>query len=203
VWATADVAAELRRLALLAVVCSLLGAVANGQGKTQPSSRSTAVCRVDSLPAPIQHHLQQEFAEWRIQEVSDLNPRARERWNGEKVLTCPGIASGHFESPATLSFALLLVAKANADAGFKFVVFSVSADKSAYKVTILDKADAGRANRFIAAVPVSKFFDEASRKRFKAFNSDAILQFDSAENEYEVDVYYFSEARYRNNPVDY
>jgi len=29
------------------------------------------------------------------------------------------------------------------------------------------------------------------------------LLFDSAEKEYEVDVYYWSEGRYRHDPVDY
>ena len=63
--------------------------------------------------------------------------------------------------------------------------------------------ESGAANYFLRGMPIGKFFDEASKKRFRAHTADVILLFDSAEEEYEVDVYYWSEGRYRHDPVDY
>ena len=62
---------------------------------------------------------------------------------------------------------------------------------------------AGAANYFVRGTSIGKFFDQASKKRFNAHTSDVILLFDSAEKEYEVDVYYWSEGHYRHDPVDY
>jgi hypothetical protein len=190
-------------LGLTLLSYSLLTGVAIGQVNKPVSNEAGALCRVDALPAAIQRHLQQEYSSWRVQEVSDVSAQARGRWESDKPLSCPGIASGHFESASTRSYALLLVAKANTEEGYKFVVFSESADRSDYKFTILDTANAGRANFFVTAAPIKKFFDEPSKKRFKAFSPDGILEFDSAEKEYGVAIYYFSEGRYRNDPIDY
>jgi hypothetical protein len=62
---------------------------------------------------------------------------------------------------------------------------------------------AGAANYFIRATPIGKFFDQASKNRFKAHASDVILLFDSAENESGVDAYYWSQSHYRHDPIDY
>jgi hypothetical protein len=159
---------------------------------------------LDSLPPVIQRHLREEYGSWTVQEVANLSPRARERWNSEKPLECPGIAVGHFESAQTLSYALLLVPLSHADAGYRFVVFSQRPGQSDYEARILDKLDeSGAANYFLRGVPIGKFFDEASKKRFHAHSADVILLFDSAEKEYGVVVYYWSENHYRNDPVDY
>jgi hypothetical protein len=65
------------------------------------------------------------------------------------------------------------------------------------------RREAGAANYFVRGTPIGKFFDQASKKRFNAHGSDIILLFDSADKEYEVDVYYWSDGHYRHNPVDY
>ena len=76
--------------------------------------------------------------------------------------------------------------------------------QSDYEAKLLDKSDeAGAANYFVRGTPIGKFFDQPSKKRFNAHASDVILLFDSAEKEYEVDVYYWSESHYRHDPVDY
>jgi hypothetical protein len=114
------------------------------------------------------------------------------------------MAVGHFESAQMPSYALLLVPTANADAGYRFVVFSQSPGQSDYEARILEKWDgSGATNYFLRGTPIGKFFDQASKKRFNAHTPDVILLFDSAEKEYEVDVYYWSEGHYRHDPVDY
>ena len=173
-------------------------------GQQAPGKQAPLLCGLDSLPAAIQRHLREEYGSWKIQETSNLSPRARGRWESEKPLECPGIAAGHFESAQTLSYALLLVSQGHADAGYRFVVFSQKPGQSDYEASILDKLDeSGATNYFLRGMPIGKFFDEASKKRFQAHSADVILLFDSAENEYEVDVYYWSENRYRHDPVDY
>ncbi len=180
----------------------LPAALAFGQ---QPASKQEpSLCQLDSLPSPIRHRLRQEYGSWRVQEAANLSQRGHERWESEKPLRCPGIAVGSFESAQTPSYALLLVPTVNADAGYRFVVFSQRPGQSDYEATLLDKLDeAGAANYFVRGIPIGKFFDQASKKRFNAHGSDIILLFDSAEKEYEVDVYYWSEGHYRHNPVDY
>jgi len=170
----------------------------------QTVGRRPSLCQPDSLPSAIQHRLREEYGSWRVQDVANLSQRAHERWESEKPLQCPGIAVGRFESDQTPSYALLLVPVGNADAGYRFLVFSQKTGESDYEARILDKLDEnGAANYFLRKAPISKFFSEESKKRFRAHTVDIILLFDSAEKEYEVDVYYWSEGRYRHDPVDY
>jgi hypothetical protein len=173
-------------------------------GQQSVSKQGSSLCQLDSLPTAIQHRLKQEYGSWRVQEAANLSQRARERWESEKPLRCPGIAVGSFERAQTPSYALLLVPTVNADAGYRFVVFSQRPGQSDYEATLLDKLDeSGAANYFVRGTPIGKFFDQASKKRFNAHTSHVILLFDSAEKEYEVDVYYWSDGHYRHDPVDY
>jgi hypothetical protein len=188
------------RLSIFPLLFGLLGLAVGQQPATKQDS---SLCRVDSLPVSVQHGLRQDYASWKVQDVSGLSLRAHGRWESEKPLSCPGIAVGHFETGQT-SYALLLVPVAKADAGYRFVAFSASPGQSDYEPTVLEKMDqAGAANYFIRATPIGKFFDQASKNRFNAHASDVILLFDSAEKEYGVDAYYWSQSRYRHDPVDY
>jgi hypothetical protein len=173
-------------------------------GQHPASKQESSLCQLDSLPAAIQHRLKQEYGSWRVQEAANLSQRAHERWESEKPVRCPGIAVGSFERVQTPSYALLLVPTVNADAGYRFVVFSQKPGQSDYEATLLDKLDeAGAANYFVRGTRIGEFFDEASKKRFNAHASDVILLFDSAEKEYGVAVYYWSDGHYRHDPVDY
>jgi len=161
-------------------------------------------CASESLPSEIQHRLAEDYGAWRIQKEEYLSARARGRWESERPLTCPGIAVGRFENTETRSYAVLLVHAQQTDAGYKFLVFSQKSGEAIYEPRLVDKLDdGGAANYFLHAVPISKFFDEASRKRFQAHTPDGILLIDSAESEYEVDVYFWSAGHYRHEPIDY
>jgi len=168
------------------------------------ANQSPTLCKVASLPSDIQNRLKSDFGSWKIQEPTDLSPRAHERRESEMPLECSGIAVGHFESAKTRSYAILLVPVAHADGGYRFLVFSEKAGQPTYEARLLDKLDQnGAANYFIHRTPISKFFDEPSRKKFQAHTVDGILLVDSAENEYEVEVYFWSGGRYRHEPIDY
>ena len=174
-----------------------------GQGAAR-ANPSPTLCKVESLPSDIQNRLKEEYGSWKIQEPADLSQRARERWESEKPLDCPGIAVGHFESAKTPSYAILLVPTGHSDGGYRFLVFSQKPGQTAYDAKLVEKLDEhGAANHFIHRTPISKFFDEPSRKKFHAHTVDGILLVDSAENEYGVEVYFWSGGRYRHEPIDY
>jgi hypothetical protein len=156
------------------------------------------------LPSDVQNRLKKEYGSWKIQESADLSKHARERWEPEKPPGCPGIAKGPFESAKTLSYALLLVPTGHTDESYRFLVFSPKAGGAGYVVRVIDKLDQkGAANYFIHRASISKFFDAPSRKKFGAHAVDGILLVDSAENEYGVEIYFWSGGRYRHEPIDY
>lgn len=63
--------------------------------------------------------------------------------------------------------------------------------------------DTEGANCFIYEIRIEKFFNEQSRAKFQAKVSEGILLADSGENEYQTDVYFWSNRRYQHEPVDY
>jgi len=177
------------------------------QGSSPPPSakpsEESALCKPGSLPPDVQSRLKTEFGSWKIQEPAALSPRAHERWESEKPLACPGIAVGQFEIAKMPSYAVLLVPQSHTDARYKFLVFSLKAGQPSYEMRAADSGDSGVANVFIHTTPISKFFDEPSRKKFQAHTVDGILLVDSAENEYGVEVYFWSSGHYRHEPIDY
>lgn len=192
----------------VSVALLLTVALAFGQQGSSPSPpakpiEGSALCKPGSLPPDVQSRLKGEFSSWKVQEPTDLSPHARERWESEKPLACPGIAVGKFEDAKTPSYAVLLVPQGHTDAGYKFLVFSPKAGQPSYEMRTADSGESGAANYFIHRTPISKFFDEPSRKKFQAHTVDGILLVDSAENEYGVEVYFWSGGHYRHEPIDY
>jgi len=186
----------------------LTGALVFGRQGSPPSTPANrnaepTLCEPGSLPLAVQSHLREEFGSWRIQEPANLSTRAHERWESEKPLACPGIAVGQFENASTPSYALLLVSQVHSDARYKFLVFSPKTGQSSYNVRLADSGEIGAADFFIHGTRISKFFDEPSRKKFQAHAVDGILLVDSAENEYEVAVYFWANGRYQQQFVDY
>jgi hypothetical protein len=99
---------------------------------------------------------------------------------------------------------VLLVPTGHPDEGYRFAVFSQKLGQPGCEVRVLDKLDEkGAANYYIQSTPISKFFDEASRRKFQPHTKDGILLTDSGENEYGVEVYFWSGGRYRHEPIDY
>ena len=177
------------------------------QGSSPPvpakPGEESALCKPESLPQDVQSRLKTEFGSWKVQEPAALSPRAHERWESEKPLACPGIAVGQFEIAKMPSYAVLLVPQSHTVAGYKFLVFSPRAGQPSYEMRVADSGDSGADNFFIHTTPISKFFDEPSRKKFQAHTVDGILLVDSAENEYGVEVYFWSSGHYRYEPIDY
>ena len=175
-----------------------------GSAKAAQAKQAEAPTLCKPLPSDIQQRLGEEFGSWKIQETKDLSTTARERWKSEKPQQCPGIAVGRFTDGGTLSYAVLLVPKEHSDAGYKFLVFSPTPGKSSFERTVVEQSDRdGAANFFIHRVPISKFFNEPSRKKFGVRATEGILLADAGAKEYETDVYFWSNGSYQHQPVDY
>jgi hypothetical protein len=176
-------------------------------GSTSPLLARTAEepdpCNVGSLPADIQNHLKGDFASWKIQDAETLSEQARKTWAGKKPSACPGIAVGLFQASKTCSYAVLLVPVDHPDAGYKFLVFRRKSGQPSYEPIVVEQSDDhGASSYFIRKVGIGTLFNEESKKRFQVQAPEAILMVDSAEKEYEADVYFWSNGRFRHEPVD-
>ncbi len=101
------------------------------------------------------------------------------------------------------SYAVLLVPVDHPDAGYRFLVFSRKARQPSYEATVVDRSDdPGASSYFIRKVPISKFFNEEYKRKFQVQATDAILMVDSAEKEYEADIYFWSNGRFKQQSVD-
>ena len=180
----------------------------------QPDSRSSlyyplvqteasAPCDLKSLPPDIQNTLKRDFGTWIIQKPDGLTARARSTWEARKPESCPGMVMGMFDSMKVPSYALLLVPSNPAGAGYKFVVFSRSKDQPSYRMTtVAESSNHGASSDFIRKVSISDFFNEESKKKFRVQATDGILVVHSSEQEYEADLYYWSDGQFRREPVD-
>jgi hypothetical protein len=199
------------RTNVLCVICSLaLVLTCNlgfGQQASPPTARADdgiALCKAESLPPDIRSRLKADFGSWKFQEATDLTALAHERWESEKPIACPGMAVGQFEKDRRQSYAILLVPKAQADAGYRFLVFTPEADHPAYRVKLVEQSDSsGASYYFIHTVRVSKLFDQASRRKFDVQTSECILFVASGQGGYEADVYFWTSRGYHQQPVDY
>jgi hypothetical protein len=192
----------------LSLMLLLTVALALGQQGLSPQSPAkpndgSVLCKPGSLPPDVQSLLKGKFGSWKVQEPADLSPRARERWESETPLACPGIAVGQFENAKTDSYAVLLVPQSHTDAGYRFLVFSPKAGQPSFEMRSPDTGDSGAANFFIRKMRISKFFDESSRRKFQMQTSEGILLADAAEKEYETEIYFWSNGNYQHQPVDY
>ena len=183
-------------------------ALANGRAEhslTAPTraAEGLPLCNLGSVPSDIQSRLKADFGSWKIQGPENLSEYTRKTWAGKKPPACPGIAVGLFQSAKTPSYALLLVPIDHPDAAYRFLVFSRKTGQQSYETTVVEKSDDhGASNYFIRKVPVRQFFSEQSKRKFQVEATDCILMVDSAEQEYETDIYFWSNGHFRQEPVD-
>jgi hypothetical protein len=174
----------------LALLFLALSPPASGQPRT-------ALCKLETIPSDIKNRLTQEFESWKIQEATDLGPLAHKRWASEKPLACPGIAIGRFDDATRPSYAVLLVRRTHSDSVYKLLVFSCKAGRPKYDLRVIEQSGGvAPANLFIHGIRIADFFDDQSRKKVNATMDEGILFLDSAENEYEADVFFWSNGRY-------
>src|SRR5271166_2961429 len=167
-----------------------------------PAERPSG-CNSQSLPSEVQSRLKRDFSSWRIQETATLSEFARKSWASRKPLACPRISIGLFRDNNESSYAVLLVPIDRPNAGCRFLVFSRITENAGYEMTVVEQSDnPGASGYFIRKVAVSRFFSEESKRKFQVQATEAILMVDSAEEEYEADIYYWSNGRFHQQWVD-
>jgi hypothetical protein len=170
-------------------------------------------CNFGSLPSDIQNRVKGELATWKVQEPENLSDYTRKTWAAKKPPGCPGIAVGLFQNAKDPSYAVLFVPVGHpehnkagfseTEVGFRLVVFTRKVGLSSYEATVVERSnDHEPSNYFIRKVPISRFFNEESKRKFQVQATEAILMVDSTEQEYEADIYFWSNGRFRREPVD-
>jgi hypothetical protein len=162
------------------------------------------LCSPSTLPAELQDRLKADFVSWKIQDVSNLSRQARERWQSENPVRCPGLAVGEFERANQASYALLLVPSKKPDAAYRLLIFTPGEGNSPSVLrNIVEWSKGGAANNFIHSIRIAKVFSPEWVSKLDVKTKEGLLFCDSGENEYEVDVFFWSEGQYRNEPIDY
>jgi len=183
----------------LLIVVGLLFAITATPAKANDES---SLCSLDALPVELQNRLKREFATWKIQEAPNLRARAKGRWGDQKPLDCPGIAVGRFEG-ADNSYAVLLVPTDNPDTAYKLLVFTPDASKPADTLKSVEQWDKGGAsNYFLHQIKIKDFFSPEWVRKLHVKTKDGILFVDAGETEYEADIYFWADGRYRHEPID-
>ena len=175
-----DFASLRRSNARYALVLSLLSGLSFFQHASFASAAVDAddalgLCQIETLPKDIRATLERRFYGWKVQDSTNLLPRARHKWAAIAPLGCPGIAAGHYQDSRSVSYALLLVPLDRSANGYKFVVFSAPSGQSFYGFKVLDQSPINASAFFIHAVAVDRVFDADLRKKFRPKGSDGIL----------------------------
>ena len=76
-----------------------------------PQSRATDPYDLSVVPQEVRAKLDRDYADWQPERLEQLDEDDRVMWINAHPHDCPGIAVGHFESKAEVSFAFLLVSK--------------------------------------------------------------------------------------------
>src|ERR1700736_6773885 len=133
------------------------------------------LCQTETLPQDIRATLERRFYGWKVQDSTNLLPKARQKWGAVAPLACPGIAAGHYEDSRSVSYALLLVPVDRSANGYKFVVFSAPSGQSFYGFKGLDQRPLDASPFFIHAVALDRVFDSDLKKKFRPKGGDAVL----------------------------
>ncbi len=168
------------------------------------AQESNVYCNPESVPSSIQSRLNSQFSDWKIENYTDLDKPALQRWLDEQPPACPGFATGRFhESPAS-SVALLLIPRSTKVTGYRFLIFTRVPGKAAYAMESIDVSSTERAAPylFIRKVQLSKTYDLRSRRRFHIRAADGIMLVAAGRNEYEVDIFYWSNGKFQYSAID-
>jgi hypothetical protein len=159
------------------------------------------LCKLDALPQDIRGSLSRNFSAWKVLEPADLTARARTRWGSERPLTCPGIASGHFQEAKSASYALLLIPADHATTAYKLLVFTQQSGQQYYGFKALGQTDSGASDVFIKSVPTVRFFESTAKLVAHSKVSEGVMLVDSAATQ--AYLYIYSDMSYDREPISY
>lgn len=161
------------------------------------------LCQIETVPKDIRATLERRFYGWKVQDSTNLLPKARQKWAAIAPLACPGMAAGHFEDSRSVSYALLLVPIDRSANGYKFVVFSAPSGQSFYGFKMLDQGPINASAFFIHSVAVDRVFDSDLRKKFRPKGSDAIMLAAIDDKTSAQNVFFWTNESYDHAQVDF
>jgi hypothetical protein len=161
------------------------------------------LCQIETIPKDIRGTLERRFYGWKIQDSTNLLPKARQKWAGTAPRACPGIATGHFEDSRSVAYALLLVPVDHSASGYKFVVFNAPSGQSFYGFKTLDQSAANASAFFIHSIAIDRAFDSALTKQFRPKQNDAVMLFYADDRIASQNVFYWKGDSYDHAQVDY
>jgi hypothetical protein len=100
------------------------------------------------------------------------------------------------------AYAVLLVPAERLARDYRLLIFSRDEGQSrqSYKAIVLDQSESADPDNFlIRSIRIADYFDKPSVTKFRVQAKDGVLFVDSAEDEYEVDVYYWAEGQFRSD----
>jgi hypothetical protein len=172
-------------------------------GAAVDADDALGLCQIDMIPKDIRGTLERRFYGWKIQESTNLVPRARQKWASIAPLACPGIATGHFEDTRSVSYALLLVPIDPGANGYKFVMFTPPPGQSFYGFKMLEQGAVNASTFFIHTVAIDRIFDSDLKKRFRPKNGEAVLQVATDDRTSIQNVFFWTGESYDHAQVDY
>jgi hypothetical protein len=167
------------------------------------ADEALGLCQIDSLPKDIRDTLDRRFYGWKVQDSSNLLPKARQKWAGIAPLACPGIAAGHFEDSRSVSYALLLVPGDHSAAGYKLVVFSPPSGQSFYGFKMLDQGTINASPFFIHSVALDRVFDSPLKKKLRPKGNDGVLLGATDDKTSTQNVFFWKGDSYDHAQIDF
>ena len=149
--------ATLSRALYIVMGCFLVMSRSAPLHAADPSDELSDLCHTDVLPDDVRGSLTRLFAAWKIQEPTDFSTRARTRWGEERPLTCPGIATGHFQDPKNASYALLLIPANHSTSAYRVLIYTQQSGGKYYGFKAASQTDSGAADIFLHTEPSTIF----------------------------------------------
>jgi len=119
-----------------------------------------------------------------------------------KTAGVPWYRRWQVESPTRISYALLLVPLSSPNNAYRFLVFTPN-NEAQSGLTVVESSDGpGAANGFVRTVALTKVFSADWRRKLNVAGPEGILFVDAGLDEYEADVYFWSEGKYHHEPID-
>lgn len=167
-------------------------------------TKDAGLCRLESLPEDIRGTLTRRFAEWKVQEPTDLSASARDRWAAENSSSCPGIAVGRFQNDKDTAYALLLIPLDRSDPECALIVFTQQANgRGIYGYKLVERAEAGGSDTFVLSTTTSKYLQGDSIWKSHARPRDSVLVVNAGAKGQEAYVYYWTNETYLRQQVNY
>ena len=188
-----------RALYIVLGCCLVMSPSATLHAADQPDELSD-LCHTDSLPDDVRSSLSRLFSGWKIQDTADLSARARTRWGEERPLSCPGMATGHFQDAKNSSYALLLIPANHSTTAYKVIVYTQQGGGKFYGFKAITQGDGGASDIFLHTIPISRFFDPSS-KWAKSKLTEAVMVVDSAATQ--AYLYLWDDTNYDREQVNF